>query len=163
VNHSERLATHLRSAQKQVSQLSRGLVPAEVEAEGLVSALEDLVAQCNELRGESVCKFRCDDTILLEDRNTATNLYRIAQEAIQNAWKHAQPTAIVLTLALKDGDLMLSIENDGVASPVPRPSRGRGLRIMQYRAGLIGARLQIDSQGGRFTVTCRLNLLTQQS
>jgi signal transduction histidine kinase len=176
VNQSERLTTHLRSAQKQVSQLSRGLVPAEVEAEGLVSALEDLVSECNELRGESACKFRCNDTILVEDRATATNLYRIAQEAIQNAWKHARPTFIVLSLALKDGDLVLSIENDGVQSDGvqsdgaqsdgDRPfrlSRGRGLRIMQYRAGLIGARLSIDSKGGRFSVTCRLHMLAQQS
>ena len=163
VTQAERLVTHLRSAQKQVSQLSRGLVPAEVEAEGLVSALEDLVLECNELRGDSVCKFRCTDTILLEDRNTATNLYRIAQEAIQNAWKHAEPSSIVLRLALEDGDLLLCIENDGVKASTSRTSRGRGLRIMQYRAGLIGARLHIDARSDRFTVTCRLNLRAQQS
>lgn len=106
------------------------------------------------------CEFHCPGRVTVENNDVATHLYRIAQEAIQNAMRHGQTSRIVIDLTMEDSHLTLHIEDDGGGlQPVPSPSRGVGLRLMQYRADLIGARLDVRSREGEgVTVICEIPL-----
>jgi two-component system CheB/CheR fusion protein len=106
------------------------------------------------------CSFECPQPVLLENRTTATHLYRIAQEAIGNAVKHGQAKTIIISLKSLDGEVVLTVRDDGIGfSREGRGIDGMGLRIMEYRADMIGAMLRIDSaKGGGTTVACRLGL-----
>ena len=84
------------------------------------------------------------------------HLYRIAQEAVNNALKHARATRILLHLEQKDGRLLLEVKDDGVGLPAAR-SGGVGLGLMHHRASVIGAKLEITSgPKGGVTVVCQL-------
>ena len=86
------------------------------------------------------------------------HLYRIAQEAMNNAAKHSRASRISVDLHQKDGALVLRVADDGVGMAKNRaPGEGMGLRVMRYRAGAIGAKLAISSaEGEGTTVTCAL-------
>jgi|SRR5208282_2017721 len=74
------------------------------------------------------------------------NLFRIAQEAVTNARRHGRPKAIHVTLNIQPMTLRLDIQDDGVGlSRQTTQSTGMGIRIMQFRAANIGARLSIRS------------------
>ncbi len=90
----------------------------------------------------------------------ATHLYRIAQEATGNAIKHAQAKSIVVSLKQSDGELTLTIKDNGRGfSRGSIAIEGMGLRIMEYRADMIGAMLRVDSTVGKgTTVACRLKV-----
>lgn len=94
-----------------------------------------------------------------------SHLYRIAAEAVANAAKHADAHTITIRLTIDDGDLVLSVEDDGVGIPdAPIPTDGVGLRMMRYRADLIGAQLVIEpGEGGGTVVRCRLPLESTMS
>jgi len=154
---AEQLVEYLRNTQDQIRRLSRGLVPVEIDAEGLMAALEELVESTEEIH-DVPCVFDCPQRVVVENSEVATQLYRIAQEAVQNAIKHGRPQNITVSLTEKDGTVILKIHNDGELLPETGERRdGAGLRIMRYRAGLIGARLQIESQQDKgVLVTCRV-------
>ncbi len=148
----------LRRTLSHVRALSRGLVPVEVSAHGLMAALADLTARINEESGVS-CTFACEEPVPVEDNTTATHLYRIAQEAVSNALKHGQGKHIEVGLGFTDGLLTLRIVDDGVGMRNQgAKAEGLGLRIMRYRADFIRAILSLSSpaQGGTL-VTCTLS------
>lgn len=87
----------VRKTLRQVRYLAKGLNPVEVEANGLMAALDDLAMSTEQLFGIS-CRFQCEQPVLLENNNTATQLFRIAQEATTNAAKHSGAQHIVLSL-----------------------------------------------------------------
>ncbi len=152
-----RLVEGIGRVHQQVRALSHGLVPVQVDPEGLRSALEELVARCREQSGIS-CTFEKGAPVHLADPATATHLYRIAQEAITNAIRHAQASHIRVALGTDSGHLTLTIQDDGVGMPaVFGEGRGLGIRLMRYRASLIGANLTIGpAMGGGTLVTCVL-------
>jgi two-component system CheB/CheR fusion protein len=87
----------------------------------------------------------------------AIQMFRIAQEAVLNAVKHASPKQITIHLSKEDDDLVLSVRDDGIGlPPEPLTTDGMGIRIMQYRAHLIGGELLLENgpEGGAI-VTCR--------
>ena len=91
------------------------------------------------------------------------HLYRIAQEALNNAMKHAEARSIVISLVLeeKSGMLRLTIEDDGrgMVTPLGRSSPSMGLKTMRYRAGLISGALDISPRvGGGSVVSCQVPL-----
>src|SRR5262249_11642087 len=92
------------------------------------------------------------------DSTTATYLYRIVQEAVTNAVKHGHISEVNVGLSRLDGDLVLSISDDGIGLPRSMPvDRGLGLRIMASRAGMIGATLSVENKSeGGVIVTCGL-------
>jgi PAS domain S-box-containing protein len=149
----------IRNATKQARALARGLAPVEIEPNGLMAALHRLAANAADLF-RIVCTFECPEPVLLENRASGTHLYRIAQEAIGNAVKHGRANAILIGLKKLDGELVLTIEDDGAGfTRKTGPTEGMGLRIMEYRAEMIGAMLRIDSVAGKGTkVACRLRL-----
>lgn len=150
------IARLVREAIGQTRQLARGLSPVHLEAEGLMTALAELATH-TEKRCGLRCVFECEAPVLLPNHAAATHLFRIAQEAVTNALKHARSKRLVLALRQTPAETTLCIRDFGVGLPEPPPTAGLGLRLMQYRAGLIGARLQVRSEpDGGTSVTCVL-------
>jgi signal transduction histidine kinase len=128
-----------------------------VEPDGLMSALGLLARNCGQLY-DLDCQFHCDRPVLIGARETATHLYRIAQEATNNAVKHGHAKRIVIDLRHQSSKTLLTVTNDGLPLPGDRERRGgMGLQIMRYRADIIGATLRITSTAdGKTAVVCAL-------
>jgi two-component system CheB/CheR fusion protein len=93
------------------------------------------------------CSFKAGAPVSIADPAAATNLYRIAQEAVGNAVKHGKAGAIEISLDNTNNTILLAVRDDGVGfMPQDQTGSGMGLRIMQYRAGMIGATLLVQSQ-----------------
>ncbi len=150
------LVEHVKNAQVQVRRLSRGLMPVEVDAGGLMSSLSWLVESYQKLHNFE-CTFDCTQPVALQDNATSTHLYRIAQEALQNVAKHAQARRVVVRLESVDGRVRLCVSDDGRGIPEGATPLGIGHRIMRYRAGVIGALLEIrSSEDAGTTVICTM-------
>jgi PAS domain S-box-containing protein len=146
------IAELVQNAIGQTRSLARGLHPVEATPTGLSSALQELA-----MRTEAVfalkCSFECLKPVMIEDDEVANNLYRIAQEAVSNASKYASAGEIEITLSEDGGEISLCIIDDGVGLPSEAErGSGMGLRIMRYRAELIGGKLAIRNGGPRGTV-----------
>jgi len=154
-----RVAEGISESLGKIRVLSRGLVPVEFGSEGLASALQILADQTNLLH-DVVCDVQCAKSLPEFDNTTATHLYRIAQEAVTNAVRHGQPSNIHIhmRLAADDSQIVLSVADDGIGlQQPPDETAGMGLRIMAYRAQLIGATLTVEpGEDGGTIVTCRL-------
>lgn len=148
------LADMVKQAMVSISQLARGLSPLTLEQGRLASGLKQLA---NIVTTEQIsCRAEVDDTIELDD-STAIHLYRITQEAVNNAVKHSGASLITISFFREDRDLVLEISDNGQGL-AERPSlRGMGLNLMRYRADMIHAELTIKpGREGGTTVTCRL-------
>ena len=145
----------VRRALDQVRAYARGLMPVEVDAQGLQAALADLAVSISDLHNVD-CSLDCPTPVDVDDNKVATHLYRIAQEATANAIKHAHPRHVRIVLTGADQAVTLRVVDDGRGTcHVPVNSKGLGLRIMRHRANLIGARLSIGPAPGRGTeVVC---------
>jgi PAS domain S-box-containing protein len=151
------LARLLRDAMDQTRTIAHGLSPVMMEEDGLMNALRELAAN-TEAAFRVSCVFDCPAPVLLHDNAVATHLYRIAQEAVQNAIRHAQAQKIVIHLFTQSGRIVLGVKDDGVGIPEGRGGhRGMGLRVMQYRASRVGGSLAVqrDPAGGT-SVVCSL-------
>jgi PAS domain S-box-containing protein len=153
-----KIAEGLKKVLGQVRALSRGLFPVEVDTAGLMAALAELAARTSELQGVT-CTFGCKEPVLVADNQKATHLYRIAKEAVTNVLRHAQARHIAISLEDDGQSVVLRIQDDGVGfSPEPEATKGMGLKIMHYRAGLINARLAVGPAEPVGTlVTCTLS------
>jgi two-component system sensor kinase FixL len=152
-----RLVAGLGQVHRKVRELSRGLIPVHVETRGLAAALDDLATRMTEQAGIPVTA-ECPDWVDLPDHATATQMFRIAQEAVANALRHGRPRRIRLTLLSEPDGLRMRIKDDGVGiQGLSKETDGLGIRIMRYRAGLTGGVLQIGSaEGGGTVVTFSL-------
>ncbi len=132
--------------------LARGLSPVPVEANGLMSALEELARGVRSVFRIS-CEFRCEEPVLLADNSAATHLYRIAQEAVDNAVKHGKAKQITIEISANNGTGVLSVADDGRGvRQTADGSRGLGLRIMKHRAEMVQGSVEIQPKDGRGTV-----------
>lgn len=133
------LGTAIAEATALSRSFARGLAPVALDSEGLVSALEVLTRSAGTIFGVSL-RFECSQSILVSDPDTATHLYRIAQELISNAAKHARPSRILVHLTQEPDRLVLEVENDGGPFEVPEvQGDGMGMHILRSRADAIGA------------------------
>lgn len=125
--------------------LARGLCPVALEFGGLTAALQRLAEQTRAL-GRMTCICRCDPSVEVPDSLVAINLYRVAQEAVNNAVKYSQASFVKLELGRVNGQLCLRVSDDGIGIDFDRPaqSQGLGLRNMRYRAQLLGGTLTIE-------------------
>jgi signal transduction histidine kinase/sensor domain CHASE-containing protein len=146
-------------SQAQVRALSKGLLPVEVDPAGIKDAFGALVASVGGMNEYEV-RLECDEEIGVPDPAIATQLYRIAQEAIRNALEHGEVSKVVIRLHQTEERLTLSIEDDGRGlDPNQTASIGSGLSIMKYRAELIGAEIKFNSIAGKGTaVICQLSV-----
>jgi PAS domain S-box-containing protein len=143
----ERIKQSLDGAMKVCRDLAHAAAPV-VEG-GLGAALQDLAT------GVATAGVRCIATAMDAAAQAvspaqALDLYRIAQEAISNALRHARCSSIELRLALQQGTVELAVSDDGVGLPrLHRPGgEGLGMRTMRYRAERAGGRLDIESREG---------------
>ncbi|MDX1501281.1 MAG: sensor histidine kinase [Thermoanaerobaculia bacterium] len=148
-----------RSCQRSVRSLIRGLLPVEVDPDGLMSALTELAATTRRLHGVE-CRLRCSEPLRLEDGFAATQLFRIASEAVHNAVRHGQPSRVLIALERRAARLALTVTDDGRGLSEGRPrGAGLGLRVMRYRASLLDGELAVESRPGEGTrVRCDLEL-----
>ncbi|MGA2400028.1 MAG: PAS domain S-box protein [Steroidobacteraceae bacterium] len=133
--------------------LARGLLPVRTESGGLPFALRELAARGRDLYGLTV-NFRAEiwPEITLTEAS-ASHLYRIAQEALTNAARHGRASKVDILLVVNRNSFLLRITDDGVGIEIPaKPVAGMGLKIMRYRAGMIGAKIEIGSSVPHGTV-----------
>lgn len=149
------IAGHIKEAIAHTRKLARGLSPVELEANGFVSALHELAAHVEKLF-QIECRFECAAPVSVRDNVAATHLYRIAQEAINNAVKHGKAKRVTISLKPNGGKNTLTVSDDGAGfSDETKKNSGMGLHIMKYRAGVLNAPLEIRSAvGAGTTVTC---------
>jgi two-component system CheB/CheR fusion protein len=122
---------------------------------GLVNALSALASNISDMfRIE--CTFACSPAHAVNDPATATHLYRIAQEAVNNAVKHGAATRVEIALQREPEHLVLRICDNGSGIRThPGSTTGMGMRTMRYRAAVIGGGIAVMSNpGGGTIVTC---------
>lgn len=126
-----------------------------LEENGLVSALEELAINSGELFKIN-CQFSCVEAPAAVDNEVALHLYYIVLEAVANACKHSKAQNVYITLESARDRHSLSVRDDGKGfSPSGKAHTGMGIRIMQYRARVIGANLTLQSAPGSGThLTC---------
>jgi PAS domain S-box-containing protein len=139
----------------QMRDLARMLYPVDIEAGGLVSALQMLASNAEKIL-DVRCRFLCNQSVSVNTMVEAKQLYRIAQEAVTNAAKHGKARTITIELSSTEDVCILSVKNDGRDFQKPsRTKNGLGLKIMEYRANLIGGVLEIRKGNKHGTVvTC---------
>ncbi len=145
----------------QTRSITRGLCLVETDRHGLANAIRELAANTEEVF-KVACSADCDEAARVDDTSVATHLYRIAQEAVNNALKHSKAGRIVIRLSGDDHGICLSVADDGVGLPEKLDeTRGIGLRTMRYRAAMIGGSLEMRANpGGGTLVECSLQRRT---
>ncbi len=153
---ARQLSEGLGRATAHTRSLSHGLIPVDVDAEGLRASLVELARSIEQLH-QVDCHFESLKGLQVRDNYVANHLYRIAQEAVANALRHGNPRTIAVSLREQDGHVVLRIADDGVGIHAHDSWHdGMGLRIMQYRANMIGAALTVQSlPGAGTTIECR--------
>lgn len=150
----EEIGEHIRQAIAHTRKLARGLFPVELETNGFTSALDELADHVQKLF-HIECRFECAVPVSIRDNVAATHLYRIAQEAINNAVKHGKAKRVTISLKPAGDKISLAIKDDGLGfSNESRKGSGMGLHTMKYRAGVVGAALEMSSAGRGATVNC---------
>lgn len=138
----KRISDMLLNAISQARDTARGLYPGELEGNSLMHSLEELTLNT---RGAS-CVFICPKPIFIEDKNTATHLYRMVQEGISNAIKHGKAKNIKIAFTQNKENTKLVIKDDGVGMLEENySSKGIGLKIMKYRSHIMNAAFTIKA------------------
>ena len=144
VKQAQRLNQELRETVTQARLISHSLAPVPFEGDGLMQGLAALAASTSRIRGVT-CQFLCPQPVSIQDQAVATHLFRIAQEAVNNALKHGQASIIEIALSEREASVALTVENNGRPMPTANQrTSGMGLNVMRYRAGMIGASLSIE-------------------
>jgi PAS domain S-box-containing protein len=147
----------LSRAIESTRRMARGLSPMGLESDGVAVGIRGLADHVEQLYGLAVTVRTEDAPALDPGGSTAHQLYRICQEALTNAAHHGRARRVTITLSAVGNCLQLSIHDDGLGFDPGAPARGMGLKLMRYRARLIGAELVIDSGPGAGTrVLCRV-------
>ncbi len=155
-----RILELLRQSVAEVRRMSHGMSPTSVRYRGLVGALQ-LLAETVQNNFRTPCTAEIDSSVLVTDGEKQTHLFRIAQEAVNNALRHGKPTLITLSLRrLSAREAELRIVDNGKGLPKgKRPADGIGMQVMNYRADLIRASVEVNSRPRRgVTVVCRFPL-----
>ena len=158
-NTAAELAHLLQAAVVETRDLARSLVPAHVSEVGLAVALEALSQSVTRLHRVN-CTFELRGREGVAGEVMATHLYRIAQEAINNAIKHGKARSIRLSLRTTPDDWTLGITDDGIGISETPSRSGMGLAVMAYRARVTGGELTLErppSGGTKVTCTVPLN------
>ena len=153
----DQILAQLSKAIGDIRNICHGLAPLTLSPQGLPYALKNLLE--SSIHNNEKLKFKVVKRFSVKDRITALQLYRIAQEALNNTLKHAQAKQISLALTMEKDKPQLVLLDDGLGFDLEtkKAQSGIGLKIMEYRAAAISARLSIISSPGNGTkVTCTL-------
>lgn len=141
------IAAQARKAIAECKKLAHGLVPFELESSGLLAALTEYASEIS-FSHNLACEFICHNEVDIVDANLELNLFRIVQEAVNNAVRHSGAQQVTISLSLTNNILCISIRDDGSGFSdleIQREaSQGMGLKFMQYRANLIRATLKFN-------------------
>jgi DNA-binding LacI/PurR family transcriptional regulator/signal transduction histidine kinase len=152
---AEALARGAGETAARAKDMARGLYPAELEAGGIVSAVERLVTSSKGRNGALV-RLEVTKGFAVRDSEKALHLYRILQEALSNAIRHSRAREIKVGLYMDRETVTAEVSDDGIGiPPLARGDGGMGLHILKYRAGVIGGELRIRTRAGGTTITCR--------
>ncbi|MES2507765.1 MAG: PAS domain S-box protein [Verrucomicrobiota bacterium] len=158
-SEAARIRELVRQAIQQVRQLSRNMSPTAIQHRDLAASLE-LLADTVRTSFRRECTFTADLELKVTDSALSSHLFRIAQESINNAIRHGNPTHIAISLRQADtGHAEMEIFNDGRSFDCRPGFEGIGLRVMHYRATLIHADFSVNCppEGG-VSVTCKFPL-----
>lgn len=149
------IETLLEESVKQARELAHGLVPVQLDEAGLSAALQELSASTSRLLGMD-CTFEVSGDCRAIRNEKATHLYRIAQEAINNATTHGKAHNVEVRLSANSSAMNLSIADDGRGfSKTGKEKKGVGIGIMRYRANIVGGEFEIeDRPTGGTIVSC---------
>jgi len=152
-----RIGEAILNATEHARMLARGMSPVVTDGHGLMHALSQLTNSTARMYG-IVCKFLCPVPVSIENPTQANQLYRIAQEAIRNAHQHGRARRITVRLKEAAGQVCLTVTDNGSGMPAALlHGPGMGVRVMRYRAGLIGGQLRVQSRGrGGTDVLCHV-------
>jgi signal transduction histidine kinase len=154
--HVGAIADTLDASLGEIHDLARGLSPAELSPAALPGALHDL-AQRTRVTTGIACDVQHDGLAQPASAEVATQLFRIAQEAVGNAVRHARPQHITIVFERTESSLRLLARDDGAGMAAGAGDGGMGMRIMRYRAELIGAALTVGpAPSGGTDVACSL-------
>src|SRR5437899_2778966 len=147
----------LSESVKQARDLSHGLVPVRLDEAGLPAALNELAVSTSRLLPVQ-CTFEAAGKTGASQDGKATHLYRIAQEAINNATKHGKARKIDIRLSANASATSLSIADDGIGfSKNGNAMNGVGISIMRYRANIMDGEFAIEAgSGGGTIVSCTI-------
>lgn len=152
---AQTIETLLDQAIEQARGIAYGLDPVKNDPAGLQEALAQLAASVDTEAGPR-CACHIPSPVHIADRSVSMHLYRIAQEAVQNAIKHGRARNVYIGLARHAGSIRLTVTDDGTGlENPPHAHAGHGLFNMRARAAMIGGRLEINSARNRGTsVVC---------
>jgi PAS domain S-box-containing protein len=153
VENVNEIVGHVNQSIETARSLARGLLPVRTETGGLSAALRALAERSRDLYGLEVIfgAQLCPEFVLTE--TDASHLYRITQEALTNASRHGHASLVDISLIAKEDGFTLRITDNGVGFVRTAPSgSGMGLKIMKYRADMIGAKFEIAANRPRGTV-----------
>jgi signal transduction histidine kinase len=145
------IAKMVHEADEFARTLARGLVQVDLEKKGLSVALQNICNQTEKLTGVT-CEFYDLEDAEVKNHSLGLHLYRITQEAINNAIKHGDPDYIRVRLSNNEYHTALSIFDNGVGFPDnPDDDCGSGIEIMKHRARIMGGILEISRTTDGFT------------
>jgi two-component system sensor kinase FixL len=143
---ARQLKEYLLDALELMRSVAHGLQPVESVPEGLMAGLNELAKRTSKLF-KIVCRFDCPAEVQIQKHSAAIHLYRIAQEALNNAVKHAKPTHIHIKLEIERPRIILRVSDNGVGiHRANRNRRGMGLQIMRFRTEALNGELLIKRQ-----------------
>lgn len=153
------LASGLEQALAELRSIARTLVPVQMDAQGLSGALQELASRIQSQTDIDI-NIRIDQPLMISDNETATHVYRIVQEAINNALRHANARHIDLHLEVEAEYATIEVIDDGEGLPADIDERqGLGMRTMFHRCRLFGGDLDIfTADEGGTRVKCRFPL-----
>ena len=152
------IAEVLDASVAEIHDLALGLSPAKFSPGALAAALDEL-ARSVRASGAVACEFLHDGSAQPTDPEATSQLFRIAQEAVRNAVRHARPGHIRIEFERSAGVLRLQVRDDGIGMPRDGGRDGMGLRIMRFRTELVGGSLSVGpAAGGGTLVTCAVPL-----
>ncbi len=138
----------LAEAAAHTREVALGINPMVSHGRGLVSALRGLT-MITARKYRVRISFACPTPVLIEDPVVANEVYRIAQEALLNAARHARAKRITLRFTGNRKEVSLAVRDDGRGLPANVAAKpGMGLRLIKYRAGLIHGQLNIQCRRG---------------
>lgn len=159
IGDAEEIVALVNNAIENTRLLARGLSPVSIERGGLPSALRALSTRLRETYGTQV-RFRSRIWPQLSlDSGASNHVYRIAQEAVTNAIKHGHAGEVLIDLQVTGANVTLVVSDNGVGLPPgANLTSGMGLKIMRYRAAMLGGDVAIElrQEGGtRVILSCR--------
>lgn len=150
---AEKIYRYIDGILTQTRRISGGLYPVLLEEEGLVPALEELSSATSAMYGIR-CECRAEYGNSLRDPSRAIHLYRIVQEALNNAVRHGEADHVAIEIEGNESELSIRVRDNGRGFDPRNTGKGMGLKTMKNRSRFIGGRLEVSSDRRGTTVEC---------